>query len=102
VSADVPVSANAKGEIAYPANLTVHTEDRHNFNPGQHDMATGIPDSANGLFEITGLASQYTNYATVQRHITWIEGSWSKVATSGAPTDRQPKPQDSRHLRNRI
>lgn len=102
VSADVTVSANAKGEIVYSANLTVHMEDRYNFNPGQHDVATGISDSANGRFEITGLASQYTNYATVQRHITWTEGSWSKAATSGAPTDRQRKPQDSRRLRNRI
>ncbi len=47
MSADVTVSANAKGEIVYSANLAVHREDRYNFNPGQHDVATGIPDSTN-------------------------------------------------------
>jgi hypothetical protein len=102
VSADVTASANAKGEIIYSADLTIHMEDRYNFNPGQHDVATGIPDSANGRFEITGLAKQYTNYATVKRHISWTEGAWNAKSTTGAPTDRQRKPQDSRRLRNRI
>ncbi|TFW18574.1 hypothetical protein [Duganella callida] len=102
VSADVTASANAKGEIIYSADLTIHMEDRYNFNPGMQDVATGIPDSANGRFEITGLAKQYTNYATVTRHVSWAEGSWNKRTVTGAPTDRQRKPQDSRRLRNKI
>lgn len=102
VSADVAVSANNKGEIMYAADITIHMEDRYNFNPGQADIATGLPDSANGRFEITGLAHQYMNYATIQRHVTWVEGDWKQSETTGAPTDRQRKPQDSRRLRNRI
>lgn len=102
VSADVTVSADDKGVIQYAAVLTVHMEDRYNFNPGQSDIATGIPDSANGNFEITGLGHQYTNYATIQRNVSWAEGQWESPATAGAPTSRQRKPQDSRRLRNRI
>ena len=75
VSADIAVFANSKGLIIFDANVTVHVEDRYNFNPGSTDVATGIPDSANGRFEITRLAKQYTNYATVVRHLKWDENS---------------------------
>lgn len=102
VSADLSVSANNKGEIHYTANVVIHMEDRYNFNPGQHDIATGIPDSANGTFEITGLGKQYMNYATVRRQITWREGAWSSSSPTGAPTNRQRKPNDNRRLRNRV
>jgi hypothetical protein len=77
VSADVIVSANSKGIIVFDASVTIHVEDRYNFNPGSTDVATGIPDSANGRFEITGLAKQYTNYATIARHVKWDENSQS-------------------------
>jgi hypothetical protein len=80
VSADISVSANSKGLIAFDADVTIHVEDRYNFNPDATDVATGIPDSANGRFEITGLAKQYTNYATIVRHVTWGESSSSKKA----------------------
>lgn len=102
VSANVSVSANKAGELHYTADVQIHMEDRYNFNPGQSDIATGIPDSANGMFEITGLAKQYMNYATVRRQITWREGAWSTSSATGAPTNRQRKPNDNRRLRNRI
>lgn len=101
VSADLSVKADKEGKIHYAADLVFHMEDRYNFNPGATDIATGIPDAENGVFEITGLAHQYTNYATVQRHVEWVEGSWES-ATSGAPTARQRKPQDNRRLRNKL
>lgn len=101
VSADVTVAANAKAEIIYSADMTVHMEDRYNFNPGSADIASGIPDSANGIFEVTGLAEQYTNYATVKRQISWREGDWSRTTSKGAPESRQRKPQDNRRARNR-
>ena len=102
VSADVSVSVVDHSEILYTADVTFHMEDRYNFNPGQHDIATGIPDSANGIFEITELAHQYTNYATVQRKISWREGEHSGATATGAPTSRQRKPADNRRVRNRI
>lgn len=101
VSADVSVSVSDKSEIVYTADVTIHMEDRYNFNPGQHDIATGIPDSANGIFEITELAHQYTNFGTVHRKVSWQEGQHTNAA-SGAPNSRQRKPQDNRRARNRI
>ena len=49
----------------------LHAEDRYNFNPGAQDIATGILDSDNGFFEITGLAKQTTQTAELQRRIEW-------------------------------
>lgn len=102
VSADVSVSTDADSHIHYTANVTFHVEDRFNFNPGQQDIASGIPDSANGIFEITGLAQQYMNYASVQRTVSWREGEWANATRTGAPNSRQRKPGDNRRVRNRI
>ena len=38
---------------------TIHAEDRYNFNPGAKDIATGTPDSENGIFEIATPKGQY-------------------------------------------
>jgi hypothetical protein len=73
-SASVNVSADGKSNIWYEGDLIIHIEDRYNFNPGQHDIATGIPDSENGRFEITGLGKQYMMFSTVVRHTKWKEG----------------------------
>jgi len=78
VSGDIVVSANQMGEIIFDAEMTVHMEDRYNFNVGATDVATGIPDSANGRFEITRLAKQYTNYGTLKRTLRWGEGAQTK------------------------
>ena len=42
-------------------------KDMYNFNPGAADIVTGTPDSANGRFEITGLANEYLNESTITR-----------------------------------
>lgn len=102
VSADVTVAADSKGDIYYEANVTIHVEDRYNFNPGAQDVATGIPDSANGQLEITGLATQYTNFATVARRIRWKEGAPRTSKTSTGPSERQRMPANNRRLRNRV
>ena len=39
--------------------ITLHAEDKYNFNNGASDIATGIPDSANGELEAAGLANGY-------------------------------------------
>lgn len=62
------------GKPAFSMQMTVHAEDRYNFNPGQADIETGIPDSDNGRFEQTGLAHQYTQTGTVQRDVSWSQG----------------------------
>lgn len=61
----------------FDMGLTIHVEDRYNFNPGNVDIATGTPDEANGIFEITGLARQYMNYATVSRRLQWDLGLYT-------------------------
>ena len=81
-------------------NFTLHAEDRYNFNPGAHDITTGIPDSANGQFEVTGLAKQYTNYSTLQRTVGWTEIPSPEVG--GVPAHRQRQPSDNRRVRNRL
>lgn len=102
VSADVQVKINEKHQLEYRADMVIHMEDRYNFNPGQHDVATGIPDSANGRFEITGLAKQYTNYGRITRQITWNDADSTSYATSGGATGRSRQPSNNRRLRNRL
>lgn len=102
VSADVQTTINEQHRLDYRADLVIHMEDRYNFNPGQHDVATGIPDSANGRFEITGLAKQYTNYGRVTRQISWSDGGSGSAAISGAPNGRSRQPSNNRRLRNRL
>lgn len=101
VSADV-IASCVKQKIYFDADITVHMEDRYNFNPGAADVATGIPDEANGRFEITGLAHQYTNYGTLTRHVRWEDGAPTTSRLTNAPNGRQRKPSDNRRIRNRM
>lgn len=59
----------------FSMDYTLHAEDRYNFNPGMKDIATGQPDSDNGRFEVSGLGHQYMNYSTIERDVSWQEGS---------------------------
>lgn len=88
VSGDVDISADGNGKIWYEADLKIHVEDRYNFNPGSEDIATGTPDSENGVFEITGLAKQYMNFGTVLRHTKWTEGERVQTQTSDAARNK--------------
>ena len=72
-------------ENVYTMVLTLHAEDRYNFNPGMYDIETGIPDSVNGRFEITGLAHQYMHYSTLTRTVTWVEGEYDTTSIVTAP-----------------
>jgi hypothetical protein len=105
VSAEVAVHTDPDDlRDVFEATVTIHAEDKYNFNPGAQDIATGIPDSANGRFEITGLAHQYTNYATLVRHVIWKEGDGSPAQTNGGSSSREDtrRPADNRRLRNRF
>lgn len=86
----------------FALTLIVHAEDRYNFNPGAADIATGIPDDENGVFEITGLAKQYMNVATLTRHVTWAGAPASTFEVSMQPWLRQRQPGDNRRVRNRL
>jgi len=59
------------GKINYTMELTIHAVDRYNFNPGMSDIATGTPDGANGVFEVTGLGKEFMQYGSYTTSITW-------------------------------
>jgi hypothetical protein len=62
---------------------------------------TGIPDEANGILEITGLAQQYLNVSELTRRFRWTGPPLEDgVHTMGAPW-RERQPTDNRRLRNR-
>lgn len=102
LSADVTVTVPTApgGDPRFEMRFTLHAEDRYNFNPDNADITTGIPDAANGQFEVTGLARQYTNYSTLQRTVGWTEIAAPTV--SGIPSHRQRQPSDNRRVRNRM
>ncbi|HFE48193.1 MAG TPA: hypothetical protein ENJ21_02645 [Chromatiaceae bacterium] len=102
ISADIDVEGSSK-RPEFVMRMTLHVEDRYNFNPGAHDIATGIPDAANGIFEITGLAKQYLNYSTLERTVSWtgLNPSAYERKVTDAPFFRDRQPADNRRIRNR-
>lgn len=102
-SGEILATTMEDGKNHFTANISIHIEDMYNFNPGAKDIATGTPDAANGIFEITGLAKEYMNISTIQRTVKWIEGDGKNYsATSAESSSRERRPDDNRRLRNRI
>jgi|GEM_PF-1841915 len=89
------------GRPQFTMDMTLHAEDRYNFNPNSNDIATGTPDEANGIFEQTGLARQYTNYATLGRRVGWEQGRPQEATSTRVDPSRDREPQDNRRARNR-
>lgn len=102
ISGTVTVTMPATAIPRFKLIMTLHAEDRYNFNPGQADIVTGIPDSDNGIFEMTGLGHQYDHFSTLVRVITWEGTSLGVISASGTKISRDRQPQDNRRLRNRI
>jgi hypothetical protein len=100
ISAEVAVIAAPLPR--YVMHMTLHAEDRYNFNPEAQDIATGIPDSANGIFEVTGLARQYLNVSTLTRRVEWSGAAAGPAAVAAQDTSRQRAPSDNRRARNRL
>lgn len=84
LSGGVKIADRAGQTLVSCLDMTLHAEDRYNFNPGAKDITTGIPDSDNGIFEVTGLAKQYTQTATLRRIIEWQYGTLGTGSTSTA------------------
>ena len=95
------VSAELKGnQPSFTMTVTLHGEDKYNFNPGSVDIATGTPDDPNAELEAAGLAHSYMDYATLQRTVRWTKvGDATLLKTN---TDRQRQPDSNVRLRNRI
>jgi hypothetical protein len=98
-SVTVSVSGSNRG---YEVLMTLYAEDQYNFNPDAKDIATGIPDSANGVFEVTGLAQQYMNYSTLTWMLRWTGVTANPPAVSRLAGRRDRQPGDNRRVRNRI
>lgn len=84
----VTPSSTPSGAPTFSMDMTLHAEDRYNFNPGQADIATGVPDATRGKLEQTGLAHQYTQYATLEREVTWTQGNIGGSTSSTNPNNR--------------
>jgi hypothetical protein len=70
IEANVRVDVDAtKASRRFSMDMTLHAEDRYNFNPGASDLATGILDKENGRFEVTGLGKEFDSHATLNRKI---------------------------------
>lgn len=108
LSADVDAPSGTKrGPLGLPsgnfrATITLHAEDRYNFNPGANDIVTGIPDEDNGIFEMTGLAKQYDQFAELVRVVEFSESDDAVCAVTAPPSSRARQPTTNRRLRNRI
>jgi RHS repeat-associated protein len=52
-------------------HLTITMEDFYNFNKGDHDIATGLPDDINGRFEVFGWAKSFYSRGTLYTEWKW-------------------------------
>ncbi len=104
ISGDVTVSHTPPGQPEFDMTFTVRIEDRYNFNPGQQDIGTGLPDEMNGQLALAGLGDQYLNIAEIMRQVEWTGSPVGMAGTEvdGAPRFRQREPGDNRRIRNRI
>jgi hypothetical protein len=101
ISAEVDVVAQ-NNIPQFSMVMTLHAEDRYNFDYGKQAIGFGIPDSENGVFEVTRLAHQYMNYGTLQRTVTWTGISSNNTSSSRSDSKRDRKPSDNRRIRNRV
>lgn len=102
LSGNVTVRGTQLQSARFNLDFVLHAEDRYNFNPGQSDITTGIPDSDNGIFEMTGLAHQYDQFATLKRMIVWKGDKLGVISSSGQSMLRQRQPVENRRVRNRL
>ncbi|MEM9493679.1 MAG: DnaB-like helicase N-terminal domain-containing protein, partial [Myxococcota bacterium] len=66
---------------------------------GAADIATGIPDSANGRFEVTGLGNEYLNTASTSRSFSFetdMSPADPSNPDSGGPSDVDRTPRSGR------
>jgi hypothetical protein len=85
--ADVVSGLDAKTlSRTFEIKMTLHAEDRYNFNPDNFDIASGTPDAENGQLELSGLGKEFTRTATLKRTL--------KFTLPNGPVDLQKRPAD--------
>lgn len=68
-SADVRVIGNR-----VEMTITVHANDRYNFNRGARDVRSGLEDDENGRFEEIGWARSFDSSGSLTKTISWKVG----------------------------
>ena len=102
LSGIVSVRQQSGADPQFSMTMTLHGEDRYNFNPGASDIATGVPDQDNGVFAMTGLAHQYGQFGVLRRAFLWRGSAPGVSKMEPSDIDRQRQPQNNRRLRNRL
>jgi hypothetical protein len=86
-SSDVRVDGNT-----VTMEITVHGEDRYNFNRGESDIATGTADEENGRFTEIGWAQPFDTSGELTRTVTWQLGDAGDADVSSPPADGGREP----------
>ena len=66
----------------WTVEIEIEMEDFYNFNRGDADIATGIPDNSNGRFEQCGWAKSFFSRGKIRREFSWREGEVPAVCAS--------------------
>ncbi len=74
--------------------VTVHAEDRYNFNRGESDIATGEPDDENGRFAELGWARSFDVQGELTRTVSWDLHSDESPSIVGGTPKRDPGGED--------
>ena len=103
LTGDVTVDVDPQGKRPpnFTMQLTLHAEDRYNFNPNDHDITTGLADKLNGRFVVVGLAHEYTSYSSLTRRVAW-SGSAAGLSATPHQGPRSRQPTDNRRPSNRL
>ena len=93
ISGNVAVDQSNAASPVFKMKFVLHAEDQYNFNPGQSDIASGIPDSENGKFVVVNFAHGYRNNSTIKRSFTWkgFEPGISSMGMNIRINERPPK-----------
>ncbi|MGF1687630.1 hypothetical protein L4C36_13170, partial [Photobacterium japonica] len=79
MSATVNIIVDKDNNPSFYVIMTLHAEDKYNFNPDQNDIKTGISDSENGRFTVIGMGHPYIHKSTLTRSISWHGYSDKKI-----------------------
>jgi hypothetical protein len=82
--------------------MILHAEDLYNFNPGDDDMSTSLPDALNGALEESCLGHEYMNVSELIRVVRWREAVPAVTVGNPHAGNRERKPHDNWRIRNRI
>lgn len=59
--------------------LTINEKDLYNFNPGEKDIQTGLPDNVNGRFSVLGWAKQFYTNGKFFINLSWDNGKIEQI-----------------------